>query len=185
MTSLLVIDDEPLVLETIQLAFPDYEVTACSDAQSGIDAFLNATPDVVVCDIRLPDMSGLELFEKLHRGDSKVPIILMTGYGTAGTAIEATLRGAFEYVLKPLDPDTLIPIIENAVETSRMMRVPAVLPDDLLTTNRTIYRGRADWAVPSNARCLSIGRTRRTAGRHRADSRRKRNGQGSDRAGDL
>ncbi len=130
MTSLLVIDDEPLILETIRLAFPDYEVTACTDAQSGIDAFLDATPDVVLCDIRLPDMSGMELFEKLHRVDAKVPIILMTGYGTAGTAIEATLRGAFEYVLKPLDPDTLIPIVENAAETSRMMRVPAVMPDD-------------------------------------------------------
>ncbi len=130
MTSLLVIDDEPLILETIRLAFSDYEVTVRADGQSGIEAFLASTPDVVLCDIRLPDMSGLELFEKLHRVDSKAPIILMTGYGTAGTAIEATLRGAFEYVLKPLDPDLLIPIVESAAETSRMMRVPTVMPDD-------------------------------------------------------
>ncbi len=130
MTHLLVIDDEALILETMQLAFPDWDVTVCADAQQGIDAFLDSTPDVVLCDIRLPDMSGMELFEKLHRVDAKVPIILMTGYGTADTAIEATLHGAFEYVLKPLDPDTLIPIVENAAETSRMMRVPAMLPVD-------------------------------------------------------
>ncbi|MEO8494628.1 MAG: sigma-54 dependent transcriptional regulator, partial [Planctomycetota bacterium] len=130
MTSLLVIDDEPLILETIGLAFPNYDVTTCANAQSGIDAFLAATPDVVLCDIRLPKMSGMELFEKLHRVDPKVPIILMTGHGTAGTAIEAMQRGAFEYVLKPLDPDTLIPIVEHAVETSRMTRVPALMPDN-------------------------------------------------------
>ena len=106
MTSLLVIDDEPLILETISLAFPDYDVTTCETAKSGIAAFLAATPDVVLCDIRLPEMSGMELFEKLHRVDARVPVILMTGHGTAGTAIEAMQRGAFEYVLKPLDPET-------------------------------------------------------------------------------
>jgi two-component system nitrogen regulation response regulator GlnG len=130
MTRLLVIDDEPLILETIGLAFPDYDVTTCEDAKSGIDAFLAATPDVVLCDIRLPDMSGMELFEKLHRVDAKIPIILMTGHGTAGTAIEAMQRGAFEYVLKPLDPDTLIPLVKNAADTSRMTRVPTVMPID-------------------------------------------------------
>ena len=130
MTKLLVIDDESLILDSIRLAFPAYDVTTSLSAESGIEAFLSATPDVVLCDLRLPDMSGMELFEKLHRVDARVPIILMTGYGTAGTAIAATLRGAFEYVLKPLDPDSLIPIVESAVATSRMMRVPAVLPHD-------------------------------------------------------
>ncbi|MCB9937945.1 MAG: sigma-54-dependent Fis family transcriptional regulator [Planctomycetaceae bacterium] len=130
MPSLLVIDDEPLILDTIKLAFPAYDVTTCNSAQLGINAFLEATPDVVLCDIRLPEMSGMELFEKLHRIDPKIPIILMTGHGTAGTAIEAMQRGAFEYVLKPLDPDVLIPIVENATETSRMTRVPAVIPED-------------------------------------------------------
>ncbi|MCA9171093.1 MAG: sigma-54-dependent Fis family transcriptional regulator, partial [Planctomycetales bacterium] len=100
----------------------------CETGQAGIDAFLSSVPDVVLCDIRLPEMSGMEIFEKLHRIDPKVPIVLMTGQGTAGTAIEAMQRGAFEYVLKPLDPDTLIPLIETAAETSRMTRVPAVIP---------------------------------------------------------
>ncbi len=129
MTHLLVIDDEPLILETIELAFPDDQVTKCQTAQQGIEAFANLTPDVVLCDIRLPDMSGLDAFEQLHRMDAKVPIILMTGRGTAQTAIEAMQRGAFEYIVKPLDPDTLIPLVEDAAETSRMTRVRAVVPD--------------------------------------------------------
>ncbi len=129
MTKLLVIDDEPMILETISMAFPDDEVVSCLSAEEGINAFLKSTPDVVLSDICLPDMSGMEVFAKLHRIDSKVPVILMTGRGTAGTAIEAMQRGAFEYILKPLDPDTLIPLIEDAAETSRMTRVPAVVPD--------------------------------------------------------
>ena len=129
MTHLLVIDDEPLILESIELAFSDYVVTKCLTAQQAIDAFLKESPDVVLCDIRMPDMSGMEAFEKLHRIDPRVPIILMTGRGTAQTAIEAIGRGAFEYILKPLDPDTLIPLIEDAAETSRMTRRPAVVPN--------------------------------------------------------
>lgn len=130
MAHLLVIDDEALILETIEMAFPDDEVTTCLNAQAGIKAFLDSTPDVVLCDLRLPDMSGMEAFEKLHRIDPKVPIILMTGRGTAQTAIEAMQRGAFEYILKPLDPDMLIPLIEDAAETSRMTRTPAIVPDN-------------------------------------------------------
>ncbi len=127
---LLVIDDEPLILESISAAFPDDIVTCCETAAEGIQSFLRDKADVVLCDIRLPDLSGMEAFEKLHRIDTKVPIVLMTGHGTAGTAIEAMQRGAFGYILKPLDPDTLIPLIENAAETSRMVRVPALVPND-------------------------------------------------------
>lgn len=129
MLQLLIIDDEPLICDTIALAFPGAQVVSSLNAADGIAAFNNTTPDVVLCDIRLPDMSGMEAFEKLHRIDPKVPIILMTGRGTASTAIEAMQRGAFEYLLKPLDPDTLIPLVEDAAETSRMTRTPALVPD--------------------------------------------------------
>jgi two-component system nitrogen regulation response regulator GlnG len=72
----------------------------------------------------------MDLFQQLHEIDGKTPIILMTGQGTANTAIEAMRMGAYEYVLKPLDPDTLIPLVESAIETSRLMRIPAHLPGD-------------------------------------------------------
>ena len=126
---LLAIDDEPLILESIRAVFPDDEVIGCSTAEVGIEHFLKRTPDVVLCDIRLPDMSGMEAFDKLRRLNSRVPIVIMTGYGTSATAIEAMRRGAFEYVLKPLDVDQLISVIENAVASGRLMRTPAVMLD--------------------------------------------------------
>ena len=130
MTKLLVVDDESLILESVQMAFPEYEVLTCTCGERGRELFQQDQPDVVLCDIRLPDISGMELFQQLHATDSKTPIILMTGQGTAGTAIEAMQLGAYEYVLKPLDPDMLIPLVESALETSRLMRVPAHLPGD-------------------------------------------------------
>ncbi len=125
---LLIIDDEPWILESIQSAFANDQVQACRTATEGIQRFVQHTPDVVLCDIRLPDLSGLEAFDRLHQIDPRVPIILMTGHGTSNTAIEAMRRGAFEYVLKPLDPDHLIPIVENAAEISRMTRVRTAVP---------------------------------------------------------
>ncbi len=134
---LLVIDDEPMILETIEMTFPDDQVTTCLTAHQGVEAFRSSTPDVVLCDIRLPDMSGMETFERLHLIDAKVPIILMTGRGTSQTAIEAMQRGAFEYILKPFDPDSLIKLVEEAAETSRMTRTPAVVPNDSTDEQQT------------------------------------------------
>lgn len=132
MIKLLVIDDEQLILDCFRYGFtaPEYEVSVATSAAAGIEAFLDGSPDVVLLDIRLPDLSGLEAFEKLHRVDPKTPIILMTGHGTAATAIEAMRMGAFEYILKPLDVDALYAVIDSAAETSRMMRTPARLPAD-------------------------------------------------------
>ncbi len=83
-------------------------------------------------------MSGMEAFEKLHRIDPKVPIILMTGRGTAATAIEAMQRGAFEYILKPFNLTTLTQLIEDAAATSRMTRVVRSCPQMVPTTHLPI-----------------------------------------------
>lgn len=129
MNRILVVDDEQLILDSIEFTFPRDQVIGCTSGKAAIDAFLETPPDVVLCDIRLPDLSGLELFEKLHRIDNRVPIVLMTGYGTAATAIEAMQRGAFEYVLKPLYPDSLVPVVESAIQTSLMCRTRAIVPN--------------------------------------------------------
>ena len=100
------------------------------NAADAVVMFRTRSPDVVLSDIRLPDMSGLELFHQFHKEDARVPVILMTGQGTAGTAIQAMQAGAFEYILKPFGPETLIPLVESAAETSRLMRTPAKLPAD-------------------------------------------------------
>lgn len=130
MHRLLVIDDDLQVLEILRLTFPplEFDVLTASTAAAGVALFTSQPPDAVLLDIRLPDQSGMSTFQELHRLDSKVPVVLMTGHGTASTAIDAMRMGAFDYILKPFDPEAIETIVENAVETSRMMRVPAILP---------------------------------------------------------
>lgn len=131
MPELLVVDDDPLTLDCFQYLFPPGEVdfrTAAS-AHEALALFRERTPDVVILDIRLPDLSGLEAFQRFHDIDERVPIILMTGHGRAETAIDAMRLGAYEYVLKPLDIATLREIITKAIEISKLMRIPATLAD--------------------------------------------------------
>jgi two-component system, NtrC family, nitrogen regulation response regulator GlnG len=129
MPVLLVIDDEPLILECFRYAFaePNMTLVTAGTAAEGLSQFSKHRPDVVILDVHLPDMSGLDAFQRLHQIDAKVPIIFITGHGTAETAIEAMRLGAYEYVLKPLDPDQLTELVNRAFKISRLMRVPAVV----------------------------------------------------------
>jgi two-component system nitrogen regulation response regulator GlnG len=130
MSTLLVIDDEPLTLDCFRFLFPrgQVEVLTASTAAEGAELFRDDRPDVAVLDVRLPDASGLDTFRRLKEIDPKVPVVLMTGYGSADTAIEAMRLGAYEYVLKPLDPAPLRDLLTRAFEISRLMRVPAKVP---------------------------------------------------------
>jgi DNA-binding NtrC family response regulator len=127
MARILVIDDDSLILESFRLGFPepDYEIITAHSAAEGVERFAETDPDVVLLDVRLPDRSGLDAFGQLHERNAKTPIILMTGHGSAMTAIEAMRRGAYEYVLKPFDLDAICELVDSAIETGRMMRVPA------------------------------------------------------------
>jgi two-component system nitrogen regulation response regulator GlnG len=131
MPKLLVVDDEPSILHFFRRAFPGPEVTllTAATAAEGLAAVERDRPDVVVLDINLGGESGLETFRRVHELDPKVPVIFITGHGTADTAIEAMRLGAFEYLLKPLELDHLTDLVERAFEISRLMRVPATLPE--------------------------------------------------------
>ena len=132
MPKLLIVDDDTLILDCFRYAIPDEKITieTATSAAQALSVFQNDSYDVVVTDIRLPDSSGLQLLQDLHELDRKVPIILMTGHGTASTAIEAMRKGAFEYLLKPLDPDVLMSVLDRAWEASRMARTPAKIAVD-------------------------------------------------------
>jgi two-component system, NtrC family, nitrogen regulation response regulator GlnG len=131
MPHLLVIDDEPLILDCFRYAFtePEVTLTTAMTAAEGIELFSQQRPDAVVLDVVLPDMTGLELCRRLRQEDARVPMILMTGHGTAARAIEAMRLGAYEYLVKPLDPDEIGALVSRAFEISRLMRVPAVIAD--------------------------------------------------------
>ncbi len=129
---LLVIDDEEPILSCFRIAFaePEVKLHTATTAAEGLTLFFEHRPDVVILDVRLPDMSGLDLFRRLHESDAKIPVILMTGFGTAATAIEAMRLGAFEYLVKPPDMDQLNELVTRALKISQLMRVPAIIADD-------------------------------------------------------
>jgi len=130
--TLLVVDDDPLILQCMKLALPapDYHVLTAETAAGGLELFKQHQPDAVLLDIQLPDQSGLGALQEFREIDRRVPVILMTGHGTAETAIGAMSGGAFEYVTKPFEPDDILPVIDSALETSRMARKPAILPSE-------------------------------------------------------
>jgi nitrogen regulation protein NR(I) len=131
MPTLLVVDDEPSILYFFRQAFaePDVTLITASSSAEGIDAVTRARPDIVVLDINLPDASGLDTFRRIHQIDPKILVIFITGHGTMATAIEAMQLGAYEYLLKPLELDQLSEVVDRAFEISRLMRVPAVIPE--------------------------------------------------------
>ena len=133
MPKLLVVDDDHLILDCFRYAFTSnlFSLETASTAAAALSLFQQQSFDAVITDVRLPDSSGLQLLQDLQALDCKVPVILMTGHGTANTAIEAMRRGAFEYLLKPLDLDTLQSVVDRALETSRMSRTTVKIADDI------------------------------------------------------
>ncbi|HEY8505616.1 MAG TPA: sigma-54 dependent transcriptional regulator [Gemmataceae bacterium] len=131
MPILLVVDDEPSILHFFRRAFPGPEVTlrTASSAAEALDQVARERPDVIILDVNLPDASGLETFRRLHEADPKTPVIFITGHGTTATAIEAMRLGAYEYLLKPLELDSLTDLVERAFAISRLMREPVVIPE--------------------------------------------------------
>ncbi|TWU25058.1 Nitrogen assimilation regulatory protein [Novipirellula galeiformis] len=131
-STLLIVDDDALILQVMKLCLPepDYHVITAETAAKGLELFAEHKPDAVLLDIQLPDQSGLAALHEFRERDRRVPVILMTGHGTAETAIRAMSGGAFEYVTKPFEPDDILPVIDSALETSRMARKPAVLPSE-------------------------------------------------------
>ncbi len=126
MNTVLIIDDDDQLRTSFEKLLTDegYGVKSTVSGEEGLGIIQNAPPDVVVLDIRLPGMNGLETFQKIHETDSKLPVIMMTAYSTTETAIEATKIGAFDYILKPFDIPEMLEVISKAIEASRFMRTP-------------------------------------------------------------
>ncbi len=109
MPTLLIVDDESSIRYAMErgLRIEGLKIITTETAQAGIDAVNYHRPDVVICDIRLPDMSGLDAFHKMREIDPHLPIIIITAHATTDSAIEAMKRGAFDYILKPYDLNEL------------------------------------------------------------------------------
>jgi two-component system nitrogen regulation response regulator GlnG len=128
MPSLLVVDDEPNVLYSLEkgLQSDSLEVITARTAKQGIAMVEQRQPSAVILDVRLPDMSGLDAFDRIRQIDARLPVIVITAHATTETAIEAMKRGAFEYLIKPVGLQQLREVVTKAIELSRLRHVPAV-----------------------------------------------------------
>jgi DNA-binding NtrC family response regulator len=131
MPTLLVVDDEPSILAAFRRVYRDsaLEVRTAESAAEGLALVHQEPPDVIILDVQLPDMTGLEALGKLREFEARSPVIFITGKSTTDTAIEAMKLGAYEYLLKPLELPQLREVIDRALAISRLMRVPAVVAD--------------------------------------------------------
>ena len=128
MPSLLVVDDEPNVLYSLEksLQSDSLDVLTAQTARQGIEYVERRSPDAVLLDVRLTDMSGLDAFDRIRQIDPRLPVIVITAFASTETAIEAMKRGAFEYLLKPVDFHQIRDVVGRALEQRRLTRVPAV-----------------------------------------------------------
>ncbi|MBX3414829.1 MAG: sigma-54-dependent Fis family transcriptional regulator [Pirellulales bacterium] len=134
MANLLVIDDDPAVPLLVRRTFQDSEVQVYSagTAAAGLAELANNDIDVVVLDVLLPDLSGLETFDRVRQHDPKIPVIMITAGTTSDTAIEAMKRGAYEYLVKPLDLAQVRELVDRALELRRMINQPVAIPGDTI-----------------------------------------------------
>ena len=124
---ILVIDDEASVRFSLKqaLSSPGVRVEGVETARAGLEAIAKGDVDLVLLDVRLPDQSGLDALRAVRLIDQRLPVVVMTAHGTTDTAIEATKRGAFDYLLKPFDLAQLRSVTSAAIEAGRMARSPA------------------------------------------------------------
>jgi EAL domain-containing protein (putative c-di-GMP-specific phosphodiesterase class I) len=123
--TVLVVDDDVLVTRSLQrlLQAAGYEVTVTNDGTAAVEAIINRGFDVVLSDIQMPGMTGVELLKIVRAHDLDVPVILMTGAPTVETAMEAVSLGALQYLPKPTGNETLLKAIERASRLHRMARM--------------------------------------------------------------
>lgn len=127
-SKLLIVDDEPNVRFSLEhsLRSDSLSVQLAENGQQGINCVRDAHPDAVLLDVRLPDMSGLDAFDEIHKIAPRTPVIVITAHGTTDTAIEAMKRGAFDYLLKPFELPHLRTVVSKAIELSRLSRATEV-----------------------------------------------------------
>jgi two-component system nitrogen regulation response regulator GlnG len=132
MPKLLLVDDDPeLILAQVTHALGPLGVridVACN-GEEGLRQLAAQPPDVILLDMRLPDLSGLEVFQRAREMDARIPVIFITSTTAADTAIEAMQQGAYDYLFKPLDPQQLRRVVSQALQLARLTREPAVLAE--------------------------------------------------------
>ena len=123
MSNILIIDDEKAIRKTLSeiLSFEGYDIVEAADGEEGLKQFKEKTYDVVLCDIKMPKLDGMEFLQKAMEHNPDVPVIMISGHGNIETAVEAVKKGAYDFIQKPPDLNRLLITIRNAKERNSLV----------------------------------------------------------------
>lgn len=121
--SILIIDDEAAIRKTLTeiLSFEGYKITEASDGEQGLKMFSENRFNVVLCDIKMPKIDGIEFLQKATQISPDIPIIMISGHGNIETAVEAVKKGAYDFISKPPDLNRLLITIKNALDKGHLV----------------------------------------------------------------
>lgn len=141
MKKILIIDDEYPVRDVIKIALTEngYTVIEASDGKEGIQVFQDSLPDIVLTDVKMPELSGIEVTKKIKEIKADVDVIIMTGYGTEDLVIEALRSGASNYIKKPISFNELLNIINNLILKRETRKRFEVNKDIVVFEKKTMF----------------------------------------------
>ncbi len=167
MSKILVIDDERAIRNTLKevLEYEKHEVDLAEDGPSGLGLFSSNSYDIVLCDIKMAKMDGIEVLSSIHESSSDTPVIMISGHGNIDTAVEAIKKGAYDFLEKPLDLNRLLITIRNATDKTRLISQTQVLKNkvskmyEIIGESEAIKKVREmiDRVAPTEARVLITG----------------------------
>ncbi len=167
MTSILIIDDEKAIRKTLSeiLSFEGYKIDEAGDGEEGLKRFSEKSYDLVLCDIKMPKLDGIEFLEKAKVINADVPIIMISGHGNIDTAVEAVKKGAFDYISKPPDLNRLLITLRNATERQELVAQTKVLKRKVSRVQEMVGESSAiqkikdtiEKVAPTDARVLITG----------------------------
>jgi two-component system, NtrC family, nitrogen regulation response regulator NtrX len=167
MADILIIDDEKAIRKTLMeiLSFEGYKLDEASDGEEGLKKFKEKAYDLVLCDIKMPKLDGIEFLQKAGESNPDVPIIMISGHGNIETAVEAVKKGAYDYISKPPDLNRLLITIRNAMDKSNLVTETKVLKRKVSKVQEMIgeslpiqkIKDTIDKVAPTEARILITG----------------------------
>ena len=116
----LVIDDEQIVLDSVAkiLTQEDFEVDTALSSRLGLDRAVQETYDIVLTDIRMPEIGGMRVLRDIKRAKPSLPVVMITGYATVQSAVQAMKLGATDYIEKPFTPEELLKVVSDALDVA-------------------------------------------------------------------
>jgi len=146
---ILLVEDDANIARGLQkvMGTEGYQVIVLDRGDEGLNRALKEDFDVVITDLKLPGLDGLELVKQLHQAKPKLPILLITAHGSTETAIEATKWGAFDYVPKPFEVEELLDLTAKAIQSSRLMSEPIEMGDENSRRTAIVGKSRAMQAI--------------------------------------